>query len=553
MRKVYDYIIVGAGSSGCVVAARLSEDTDVSVLLLEAGARQPFWDLRLQMPAAKGLPMRSPRYNWGYVSEPQTNLGGRVIPFARGRVLGGSSAINGMVFVRGSRHDYDGWAADPALSGWRYDAVLPYFKRLEHYAGGADFYRGEGGPVQVKTGAGWSPLYGAFVEAGTQLGYAFNPDFNGQRQDGFGFLDMTIHRGRRQHAADAYLSGAERRCNLDIVTQAQVQRLVFAGRRCVGVACVDRSGQHIVRAAREVVLAAGAIGSPHLLQLSGVGDPEWLRAAGVTTHHSLPGVGRNLHDHLLTFVQCACRKPITLRPATRWPRQLLVATRWLFTRSGWGATNHFEAGAFVPSRNGSGRADVQFHFLPLASPRPDRPNHVKVHGFQIHAGPQRPRSRGILRLRSGSFREPPLIDPRYLDDPGDADDMRRAIRLAREVIAQPAFDGFRGDELGPGAELVTDSDLDRYISAAAVTGFHPCGTCKMGTDADSVVDGALRVHGLEGLRVADSSVMPAITTGNINAPTIMIGEKAADLLRGVALCPLSDGDRQVCVLLESMA
>jgi len=539
MKKRIDYIVVGAGSAGAALAARLSEDADSRVLLIEAGRYPPWWDIRFRMPAAKGLASKVRGFNWGYWTTPQPHLADRRITCERGRAMGGSSIINGMAFARGHRRDYDAWAEDPALAGWRYAAVLPYFKHLETFDGGGDFYRGDSGPVHVARGRGWSPLYQAFVEAGGEAGYPRVEDLNGADQEGFGPMDRTTHRGRRVNVAAAYLHDAARRPNLTIMSDVQVVRLALDGTRCRGVVCVDRSArEQTIHAEREVVLAAGAIGSPQLLLLSGIGDGDDLKRVGIGVRHELPGVGRNLHDHLQVCIQQACRQPVTLQPTRSRARRLLVAGRWLLTHEGWGATNHFEATAFVRSSDNVGWPDIQFHFLPRALPQADGSNEPSVHSFQVHAGPQRSKARGRLTLRSDRPDDHPLIDPAYMSHPDDWVEMRTAVRIAREVLAQAAFVPLRGEEIAPGPAVRTDAELDAYIRATANTGYHPCGTCKMGSDAEAVVDGRLRVHGLEGLRVADSSIIPAITTGNLNAPSIMIGEKAADLMRGTALPPL---------------
>jgi choline dehydrogenase len=542
MSQIFDYIVVGAGSSGTAIATRLSENTHSRVLLLEAGRYPPAWDIRFKMPAAKGMASKARGYNWGYWTTPQRHLNDRRITCERGRAMGGSSVINGMAFVRGSRHDYDAWASDPELIDWRYAAVLPYFKRLETFDGGGDFYRGDTGPIHVTRGRRWSPLYDAFIEAGFEAGYPYAADLNGSNQEGFGPMDRAIHRGRRVNVATAYLRDAAGRSNLTIKTGVQVARVLLEGTRCRGVVCLDRAGgERAIYAEREVVLAAGAIGSPQLLLLSGIGDADELKRVGIRSRHQLPGVGQNLHDHLQVFVQQACRRPITLQPTTSPTVRLLVAARWLLTRSGWGATNHFETTAFIRSSETAGWPDIQFHFLPRALPHGEEAVELDIHSFQIHAGPQRSKSRGRLTLRSDRLHDHPLIDPDYMSHPDDWVEMRTSIRIAREVIAQAAFAPLRGEEIAPGPEAQTDAELDAYIRATANTSYHPCGTCKMGSEAEAVVDGQLRVRGLENLRVADSSIIPAITTGNLNAPSIMIGEKAADLICGTSLPPLDDG------------
>ncbi len=541
MSRNFDYIVVGAGSAGAPIAARLSENAEARVLLIESGHYPQWWDMRVHMPAAKGLAGQARTYNWGYWTVPQRHLNDRQINCARGRAMGGSSVINGMAFVRGNRHDYDAWAGDPDLADWRYAAVLPYFKRLETFDGGGDFFRGDTGPIHVTRGQSRCPLHDAFVEAGLQAGYPYAADLNGANQEGFGPMDRTIRWGRRVNIATAYLHDTAGRPNLTIHTGVQVVRVLLEGTRCRGIVCLDHArAEQTIYAEREVILAAGAIGSAQLLLLSGIGDADELKRVGIRPRHDLPGVGRNLHDHLQVFVQQTCRLPVTLQPTKNRTTRLLVAGRWLLTRTGWGATNHFERTAFVRSSEAAGWPDIQFHFLPRAFPHDADAAESDEHNFQVHAGPQRTKSRGRLTLRSDRPDDQPLIDPAYMSHPDDWAEMRAAIRIARDVIAQAAFAPFRGHEIGPGPAAQTDIELDAYIRATANTGYHPCGTCKMGSDAVAVVDGRLRVHGLDGLRVADSSIIPAITTGNLNAPSIMIGEKAADLVLGKSLPPLDD-------------
>jgi choline dehydrogenase len=533
----FDFIIVGAGASGCALARRLSENPDTSVLLVEAGDAVRWWQYNIHIPAAKGAALGGQPYDWAYITEPQAELGERRIVWHQGKALGGSSAINGMIFVRGNRADFDDWARDPELADWRYDAVLPYFRRLERHAAGASDYRGADGPLHVRRAEGSSPLASVFIEAGVQAGYPVNEDFNGPEQEGVGHYDMTVRHGRRVTTWDAYVRPVLNRRNLSVLTGAHAVRLMFRGHRCTGIVVESNGRLSELRAEREAIVAAGAIGSPALLLRSGIGPADDLLEAGVEPRVNLPGVGANLHDHLQVAAVYASRGVTTLNALTdRW-LQYLTGLRWLLTRTGWGASNHFEVGGFVRSSPEVGWPDIQLHFIPHALSRTEAGELVGVTGFQLQAGPQRPRARGRLRLRSADHRAPPIIDPAYLTHPDDWKDMRRALELARELVSQPAFAPFREAEVGPGPNLRNRGDLDDYIRRTAGTGYHPCGTCRMGSGVEAVVDGQLRVYGVEGLRVVDSSVIPAITTGNLSAPTIMLAEKAADLIRGAPSAP----------------
>jgi choline dehydrogenase len=528
----FDYIVVGAGSAGCVLAHRLSEDPDARVLLLEAGPLDHPWAWQLHMPAALAYPLKNRRYNWGYWSEPEPYMDGRRIYCPRGRVLGGSSSINGMAYVRGHARDYDRWA-ESGLRGWDYAHVLPYFKRAEARAHGGDEYRGDDGPLHVRAGACRNPLYGAFIEAGRQAGYPLTADMNGYQQEGFGPMDMTVRAGRRWSTARAYLDPARRRPNLTVRTGALTQRVRFEGTRAVGVDYTRRRRELTVRAEREVILAGGAINSPQLLMLSGVGDGYHLGAHGLPVVAHLPGVGENLQDHLEIYVQHACTRPISLYDTQKPWNKLRIGLEWILLKRGPGATSHFEAGAFIRSRPGVEHPDLQYHFLPIAM-NYDGSDPQQTHGFQAHVGPMRPTSVGRVRLRSADPHEPPSILFNYMATESDRQEMRAAVRLTRELYAQRAFDPYLGPELAPGPEVATDAEIDAFVRARAESAYHPCGTCKMGpkTDPSAVVDGACCVHGVDALRVVDASVMPSIVSGNLNAPTIMLAEKAADLIRG---------------------
>jgi len=529
----YDYVIVGAGSAGCVLANRLSE-SGASVLLLEAGPRDRGW--KIHMPAALTYNLRDAKYNWTYETEPQPHMDGRRMYWPRGRVLGGSSSLNAMVYVRGHALDYDRWAGN-GLPGWSYAHVLPYFKRAETCERGGDDYRGNSGPLHVSRGSMSNPLFAAFIEAGQQAGYPFPADMTGFQQEGFGPMDMTVHRGRRWSAAAAYLRPALGRRNLTVMTGALATRVVVEGGRATAIEFRHRRSLHRARA-REIILAGGAINSPQLLLLSGIGPADEIRRQGIAVVQDLPGVGRNLQDHLEVYVQYACTEPITLylteNPLTR----VAIGAQWFLFKSGLGASAHLEAGAFIRRNAEVPHPDLQYHFLPsLVNDHGRKP--IGRHGFQAHVGPMRPTSTGTLRLRSADPMAHPEIQPFYLATEQDRREMRDAVRLTREIFAQRAFDRFRGEEIQPGAAARTDAEIDAFLRAKSDSAYHPCGTCRMGTDELAVVDGELRLRGIEGLRVVDASIMPSVVSGNLNAPTIMIAEKAADMILGrSALEPL---------------
>jgi choline dehydrogenase len=473
------------------------------------------------------------RYNWYYHTEPELAMDGRRMYCPRGRVLGGSSSINGMVYIRGHAFDYDAWAARPGLERWSYTHCLPYFIRSENRLQGADDYHGVGGPLAVTTPPMSNPLFQAFVEAAQQAGYAYTSDMNGYRQEGFGPMDQTTLHGRRWSAARAYLEPAMRRPNLRVMPRCLALRVVFEGRRAVGVEYARDGAVHVVRARREVIVSGGAINSPQLLMLSGVGEADALRRLELPVVADLPGVGGNLQDHIEIYVQHACTQPISLYSTQKPLAKLAVGMRWLLNGSGPGGSNHFEAGGFIRSRAGVRHPDLQYHFLPIAADY-DGKEKIDQHGFQLHVGPMRPTSSGSVRLRSSDPRQHPAIQFNYLQAEGDRAEMRAAVRLTREILAQRAFDPFRGLELRPGASVVSDTQIDAFARARAESAYHPSCSCAMGSDGRAVVDGELRVRGVEALRVVDASVMPAVVSGNLNAPTIMIAEKAADLIRGRA-------------------
>lgn len=533
MAEHYDFIIVGAGSAGCVLADRLTADGQNRVLVLEYGGSDR--SVFIQMPSALSIPMNTRKYNWQYESEPEPHLNGRRMHAPRGKGLGGSSSINGLVYVRGNPLDFELWK-DQGAQGWGYANVLPYFKRAERRDEGGDSYRGGDGPLDTRYGPMRNPLYQAWIDAAAQAGYPITSDINGEQQEGFGRMDMTVRDGARCSAAKAYLRPAMKRPNLTVVTHAKAEQIVMEGRKAVGIR-YQRAGQaHVAYASREVILSGGPINSPQLLMLSGIGPAAELRRHGIEIVADRPGVGANLQDHLEFYFQVACKRPVSLYPYMNWFAKGLIGAQWLLTRKGLGATNHFESCGFIRSRAGIKYPDIQYHFFPLAV-RYDGKSMVEGHGFQAHVSPMRSKSRGSITLRPGDTKGKPVIRFNYMSHPDDWAEMRAGVRLTREIFAQSAFDPFRGEEIAPGADVVSDDEIDAFIRDKIESGYHPCGTCKIGDAADpmAVVDNELRVIGVDGLRVVDSSVMPSITTGNLNAPTIMIGEKGADHILGKPL------------------
>ncbi|TPL82944.1 choline dehydrogenase [Mesorhizobium sp. B2-3-12] len=524
-----DFVIIGSGSAGSAMAYRLSEDGKHSVIVIEFGGTD--MGPLIQMPSALSIPLNMSLYDWGFASEPEPRLGGRVLATPRGKVIGGSSSINGMVYVRGHARDFDHWAEQGA-AGWGFADVLPYFKRMEDSDGGEDGWRGHGGPLHVQRGSRRNPLYGAFVEAGRQAGFELTDDYNGAKQEGFGPMEQTILGGRRWSAASAYLKPALRRKNVSLV-KGFARRVIIENQRAIGVEIEAHQQIQVVKARREVIVAASSINSPKILMLSGIGPAGHLRENGIAVVADRPGVGGNLQDHLELYIQQESTKPITLNSVLNPFSKALIGAQWLFFKSGLGATNHFEAAAFVRSQAGVDYPDIQYHFIPAAV-RYDGKAAAKSHGFQAHVGPMRSKSRGSVTLRSPDPKAKPVIRFNYMSHPDDWAEFRHCIRLTREIFGQSAFDAYRGEELSPGRHVQSDDDLDVFIRDHAESAYHPCGTCRMGhvDDQSSVVDPECRVIGVDGLRVADSSIFPRVTNGNLNAPSIMTGEKASDHILG---------------------
>ncbi|ABX61642.1 choline dehydrogenase [Brucella suis 63/252] len=524
-----DFVIIGSGSAGSAMAYRLSEDGRYSVIVIEYGV--PDVGPLIQMPAALSFPMNMETYDWGFSSEPEPHIGGRSLVTPRGKVLGGSSSINGMVYVRGHACDFDHWSQSGAR-GWAYADVLPYFKRMENSQGGQEGWRGTNGPLYVQRGKRDNPLFHAFVEAGHQAGFEVADDYNGEKQEGFGPMEQTIHNGRRWSAANAYLKPALKRPNVKLV-KGFARKIVLEGKRAVGVEIEAGRTFSTIRARREVIIAASSINSPKLLMLSGIGPAAHLKEHGIDLVADRPGVGQNLQDHLEVYIQQECTQPITLYSELNLFSKARIGVEWLLFKTGDGATNHFESAAFVRSKAGVEYPDIQYHFLPVAI-RYDGKAAAQSHGFQAHVGPMRSKSRGSVTLRSANPREKPVIKFNYMSHEDDWADFRHCVRLTREIFGQAAFDPYRGAEIQPGAHVQTDDEIDNFIREHVESAFHPCGTCKMGAvdDPMAVVDPECRVIGVEGLRVADSSIFPRITNGNLNGPSIMVGEKASDHILG---------------------
>ena len=528
----YDYIIVGAGSAGCVLADRLSASGEHSVLLLEMGGSDKH--ILIQMPTALSYPMNTERFAWQFHSQPEPGLDGREMHTPRGKVLGGSSSINGMVYVRGHARDFDQWE-EAGADGWNYQRCLPYFRRAETWTGGQDDYRGGEGPLGTCAGNDMrlNPLYQAFIDAGAEAGYPRTSDYNGHQQEGFGQMHMTVKGGVRWSTSNAYLRRALNRPNLTLISGVLTRKVLMDGKTAVGIEYERNGSVQQVTADREVILSAGSVGSPQLLQLSGIGRSDVLQKAGVPLVHELPGVGENLQDHLEVYFQLHCKEPITLNGKLDLFSKGLIGVQWILFKTGLGATNHFESCAFIRSRAGLEWPNIQYHFLPAAI-RYDGKKAVEGHGFQVHVGPNKPSSRGHIHITSNDPKAHPEILFNYISTEQDKQDWRDCIRLTREILSQPALTQYSNGEIQPGSDVESDDEIDAWVRANVESAYHPSCTCKMGADSDplAVLDSDCRVRGIAQLRVVDSSVFPTITNGNLNAPTIMVAEKAADNILG---------------------